>query len=131
MLKQQKLAQAIGRHSCDVCVELLDHTGTRGRPLRGLLDSGCSRTIIFRKFVKNRQLKRLGPKDHVTYSTYGGTVVSKAAAPVGLRLVEFSNSKRINYECRVDEINSAEDSPYDVIIGADLMSDIGIDLHFS
>ena len=57
--------------------------------------------------------------------------MSKASASVGLRLVEFSNSKKISYECRVDEVNSPADSPYDIIIGADLMSDIGIDLQFS
>ena len=67
----------------------------------------------------------------MTYSTYGGSVVSKSTALVGRQLVEFSNSKRIDYKVRVNEANSAGDSPYGIIIGADLMADVGIDLHFS
>ena len=49
----------------------------------------------------------------MTYSTCGGSVVSKSIASVGLHLVEFSNSKRIDYEVRVDKANSADDAPYD------------------
>ena len=110
MVKTKRLREELSqpRRFCDVCVEIIDDKG-RGKPLQGLLDSGCSRSIIFKKFLSSRRLKKLlGPKDYVTYSTYGGSVVSKSTASVGLRLVKFSNSKRIDYEVRVDEANSAD-----------------------
>ena len=91
-----------------MCVEIIEDKGW-GKPPRGLLHLGTSRSIVFKKSVSNRQLKKLGPKDHVTYSTYGCSVVSKSTALVSLRLVKFSNSKIFDYELRVDEVNSAKD----------------------
>ena len=84
--------------------------------LRGLLDSGCSKSIILRHFVSRRQLTNRD-KRSVTYNTYGGQFRTKSAASVGLKLIEFSNSKTIKWRFQVDEYHHHEEVPYDMIIG--------------
>ena len=113
----------------DVCVEVLDHEG-RGRMLRGLLDSGCSKSIILRRFVSRRQLTNRDQRS-VTYNTYGGKFRTKSSASVGLKLIEFSNSKTIKWKFQVDEYHHHEEVPYDISIGSDLMAQIGLDIKYS
>ena len=113
----------------DVCIEVLDCKG-RGRMLRGLLDSGCSKSIILRHFVDRGQLTNRERRS-VTYNTYGGKFRTKSAASVGLRLIEFSNSKTIKWEFQVDEYHHHEEVPYDMIIGSDLMAQLGLDIKYS
>ena len=113
----------------DVCMEVLDHKG-RGRMLWGLLDSGCSKSIILRHFVSRSQLMNRDQRT-VTYNTYGGKFRTKSAASVGLKLIEFSNSETINWKFQVDEYHHHEEVPYDIIIGSDLMTQLGLDIKYS
>ena len=105
----------------------------RGRMVRALFDSGCSRSIILKKFTCKSKRTKLEEKDQVHYETYGGHFTSTAVASVALKFIEFNKyrEKLINYNFQVDEYNRSKDSKYDMIIGADLMSDIGIDLLFT
>ena len=68
-------------------VEIIDDKG-RGKAIRGLLDSGCSRTIILKEFCSQQQ-----PGDKIIYQAYGGTVTCMATSIPELKLPEFSNSK--------------------------------------
>ena len=101
--------------------------------MRALFDSGCSRSIILKKFTCKSKRTKLEEKDQVHYETYGGHFTSTAVASVALKFIEFNKyrEKLINYNFQVDEYNRSKDSKYDMIIGADLMSDIGIDLLYS
>ena len=73
---------------------------------------------------------QLEEKDQIKYETYGGHFTSSAVASVFLKFIEFNKYKEklINYKFQVDENNRSKDSKYDMIIGTDLMSDVGIDL---
>ena len=66
----------------DVIVETVDTDG-RGLALRGLLDSGCSKTIILKKFATNINTNSKAVK----YQTYGGTMTSTATSNVEMRLI--------------------------------------------
>ena len=101
--------------------------------LRALLDSGCSKSIILKKFTCNSNRRRLDEKDHIKYETYGGYFTSASVASVAFKLIEFNTYKHklINYEVQVDETQRSKDSSYDMIIGSDIMSDLDIDLLFS
>ena len=57
-MKQKKT-----RTSTDVVVEILDEQG-RGRAIRGLLDSGCTRTIVIKEFCS-----RVEKGKKITYKT--------------------------------------------------------------
>ena len=94
----------------DIIVETVDTEG-RGLALRGLLDSGCSKTIVLKKFTTNLN------KDSkaVKYQTYGGQMTSKATSNVEMKLIEFSSSKTRTFLCQVNgEINATKAS-YDII----------------
>jgi len=112
------------RTSTDVVVEIIDHQG-KGRALRGLLDSGCTRTIILKEFCGRVEK---GPK--VTYETYGNEVSTSSYTDLQLKLTEFSHSKTINYNCMVDLINKSKNSSYDIILGTDFLSSMGMVLDF-
>ena len=88
--KNEQLGEELSQPMCfcDVCVEIIDGKQW-GRLLWRLLDSRCSKSIIFKKILSSKRIKKLGTKDYVKYSTYGGSVVSRSTALVGLYLVEL------------------------------------------
>jgi hypothetical protein len=47
------------------------------------------------------------------------------------RLPEFSLNKAITWSCQVDESTNQKFAQYDMIIGDDLMQELGIDLLYS
>ena len=44
------------------------------------------------------------------------------------KLVEFSDSKPVNFKCMVDTTTSGQ--PYDIILGMDFLAATGMDLNF-
>ena len=76
------------RQFAEAVVMVVDSEG-RGRMLRALFDSGCSKSIILKKFTESKQRTKLKPRDHIRYTTYGGTFNSTAKASVGLQFIEF------------------------------------------
>ena len=113
----------------DVCIEVVDSKG-KGQSIRGLLDSGCSRSIILKRYTDRKRLKDAG-KSAVTYKTYGGSFTTQYSASVGFRLIEFSNSKQIKWDFQVDSTQQSGNVQYDMIIGSDLMAQLGIDIAYS
>ena len=107
----------------DIIVETVDTEG-RGLALRGLLDSGCSKTIVLKKFTTNINTNSKAVK----YQTYGGTMTSTATSNVEMRLIEFSSSKSITFPCQVDGKTHADEAYYDIILGSDFMEALGIDI---
>ena len=95
-------------------------------PLRILLDSGTTATIIMAKHAK--YLKTT--KDHsVTWKTKAGTFTTKRRAKLFFTLPEFDTEKTIEWKAHVDD--SDYGGEYDMIIGTDLMATLGIDLKYS
>ena len=95
--------------------------------LRALFDSGCSRSIILKKFTESKRRTKLKPRDHIRYTTYGGTFNSTAKASVGLRFIEFEEKGKQTdeHEFSVDGLHYNHKPSYDVVIGSNLMWKIG------
>lgn len=111
-------------------VEIVGSDG-KTKMARGLFDSGCTKSIVLKKFTKGK-LGRLRKNQRTSYSVGGGgTFVSDSSTELELKFVEFSNSKRIEYQFQVDSTTSSKDSPHDIIIGNDLMHKLGVDICYS
>ena len=92
-----------------------------------MLDSGCGATLVNKKFVKNLKIK----KDKSTkWTTKAGSFNTSEKCNVTFTLPAFHEHREIHWNCYVDNSES-ENSRYDMIIGRDLMHEIGLDILFS
>ena len=115
--------------SPDIIVVMVDRNGNKV-PVRGLLDTGTSATIALRHFVAPG--KAGGYKGHPqTWSTLGGKFVTKRKARLDLQFAEFSRSKTVHATVHVDDTTNKDHALYDIIIGMDLMVELGIDISTS
>jgi hypothetical protein len=130
IVNKKKTIIASRRRYLEVCVQVVDSNG-RGRMLRALLDSGCSKSIILKQSTKKKQRTKLMGRDRLEYATYRGKFQSKSSASVGFKLIEFANKQRIDYKFQADELQSSKESRYDMIIVSDLLNEIGINIRYS
>ncbi len=98
--------------------------------LRTLLDSGTSATMLLRKHVEPGRISKY-KGNPVKWTTLGGVYTTKRKALMEFRLPEFSLNKTITWSCHVDETTDPKFAQYDMIIGDDLMQELGIDLLYS
>ena len=56
------------------------NTKGKGRMRHCLLDTGCSKSIVLKKFTYKKQRSKLNKKDTVRYTTYGGNFVATETA---------------------------------------------------
>ena len=92
----------------EVIVEIEDRKGDV-IPIKCLLNTGTSATIILRQFVAKGKAK--GYKGHETHwGTMGGIFVTKRKALLEFKLPEVSTNKHIKWICHVDDT----DKPFDV-----------------
>ena len=61
----------------------------------------------------------------------GGSFTTKRKALLEFKLPEFSTNKTIEWICHVDDSTDCVKSQYDIIIGTDLMTSLGLDISFS
>ena len=101
---------------------------TQGKPtpvnIRILFDSGGSGTVLNKKFAKKLRQDKCPT---VEWTTMAGKVSTSKKAKVQFSLPEFFEDRLI--EWRVHLADSLGN--YDMIIGRDILSELGIDLHFS
>jgi Retroviral aspartyl protease len=98
--------------------------------LRILLDTGASATIILKDAIRGLT----GPvlKEQPTkWTAVGGQFVTHLQREVKCTLPESSTSKVIQWICHEDSNTLRKNAQYDMIIGADLLSELGIELNFS
>ena len=88
-----------------------------------LLDSSCSDSIAISKYGKKNKQEVKTRK----FTTGSGTLKIKYEANIKFTLPEFSNFKIINWEFHVTDY---EDLGYDMILGRDIMTQLGINLSF-
>jgi hypothetical protein len=105
-------------------VELENRHGKRV-PIRCLLDTGTSSTLILREFVKKGRAKSHKHKQ-VKWSTIGGVFTTNRKALIDFKFPELSNNKSVTWICHVDDKTSPQHAAYDMIVGMDLMTEIGI-----
>ena len=95
--------------------------------MRILLDSGCGATLINQSLLGDLKTK----KDKKTkWTTKAGKFSTTKKCKVAFTLPAFHQHREIKWDCFVDE-SSPESSHYDMIIGRDLMHEIGMDIIFS
>ena len=120
------------RRFAEVLVSVVGKDG-KGRMVRALLDSGCSKSLILKEFTRRDERTELEREKRITYQTHGGDFVSSSTASVAFRLVEFENNHNITieHEFQVDEKHKSKRSKYDMIIGSDLLWQMGVDISYS
>jgi hypothetical protein len=93
---------------------------------RVLFDSGCSATMINKRFVKHW---KKAPIKTIKWSTKAGSFKTKQSCNIEFTLPAFHEHRKISCNAYVDESHK-EACHYDMIIGRDLMHSLGINLLF-
>jgi transposase InsO family protein len=99
-------------------------------PLRILLDTGSTATILLKHFVQPGTPK-VYKGQNTKWKTMGGNFVTRQQRQIQFRLTEFNTSKIVTWPCHIDETTPRKNAQYDMIIGTDLMTELGIDINFS
>ena len=95
--------------------------------MRVLLDSGCGATLVNKKFAN--QTKLIHDKK-TRWVTKAGKFNTTKKCEIEFTLPVFNEKKVITWNCYVDEEDNSN-SNYDMIIGRDILHELGIDLLFS
>ena len=111
-------------YSAETIVEIEDRYGNL-KPIRCLLDTGMSSTLIWRDFAKKGQAKSYKGQS-TSWTTMGGKFSTNHKALLEFKFTELSTDKKITWKCHVDDKTSQQHAAYDMIIGMDLMTEIGI-----
>jgi hypothetical protein len=94
-------------------------------PMRALLDTGTIATIILREFV-GKGRARTNTKKRTKWKTLGGTFTTNYKSLLDFKFPEISTSKVVTWQAHVDDKTSSKEAAYDMIMGMDLMTSIGI-----
>ena len=93
-----------------------------------LLDPGTSSSIISRKCVETQKIK-INKNYSGNWSTPAGGIKTNEKVSIKFALVEFSASKKIFWDFHVTR--PFHNLGYDMIIGRDLLDDLGFIIDFS
>jgi hypothetical protein len=116
--------QKVAHYSADMIVEIID-AKNNVVPIRALLDTGTSETIILKPFVAPNCPK--GYKGSpVTWKTLGGNFITHRRAKIQFAFPELSDKKTVTWVVHVDQHTNPKDALYDMIIGMDCMCELGI-----
>ena len=92
-----------------------------------LFDSGSSHSMILKDLVSHLSWKRL--RNPVGFESCNGAFDLTHKAEVMFSLPELHSHKVITWQCYIDDRDS-DDLGYDMIIGRDLMTILGIKIDF-
>jgi hypothetical protein len=112
------------QYTADIIVEIKNRVGTVV-PMRALLDTGTTATIILREFVGKKRA-RTNTKKITKWKTLGGTFITNYESLLDFKFPKLSTSKIMTWQAHVDDKNSSKEAAYDMIMGMDLMTSIGI-----
>ena len=112
----------------ELLVEAIEPTG-QIKPIRGLLDTGSSKSIVLRHVVKPHQV--LPRTNAVKWQTMAGTMTTNSLAQVDIRLPKLSKSKTVTWDCHIDDTTRPNRSPYDIILGIDFISIMTMTIDFA
>jgi hypothetical protein len=94
-------------------------------PMRALLDTGTTDTIILREFVgKGRASTNTNKR--TKWEKLGGTFTTNYESLLDFKFPELSTIKVVTWQAHVDDKTSSREVAYDIIMGMDLMTSIGI-----
>ena len=112
------------KYTAETVVEIEDRYG-KIVPIRCLVDTGTSDTIVLRQFVKRGRAKSYKGQS-TRWNTLGGQFTTKRKALIDFKLPELDPGKKVTWICHVDEHTSSDKALYDMIIGMDMMTQLGI-----
>ena len=112
------------QYTADIIVEIKNRDGTVV-PMRALLDTGTTATIILREFV-GKGRARTNTKKRTKWKTLGGTFTTNYESLLDFKFPEISTNKVVAWQAHVDDKTSSKEAAYDMIMGMDLMTSIGI-----
>jgi hypothetical protein len=93
--------------------------------MRALLDTCTTATIILREFV-GKGRNRKNTKKRTKWKKIGGTFTTNYESLLDFKFPELSTSKAVTWQAHVDDKASSKEAAYDMIMGMDLMTYIGI-----
>jgi len=97
--------------------------------LRALADSGASSSIILEAYASKKAIQT-DTNSQTTWSTMGGQFTTDKTGLVIFSLPEFNLKKQISWKFHLDDRNKSSNT-YDMIIGRDLLGELGIILNFN
>jgi Aspartyl protease len=97
--------------------------------LRALADTGASSSIILEAYTSKQSIKN-NHDNKTTWSTMGEQFVTDKTGLVTFSLPEFNLRKQISWIFHVDDCSESS-STYDMIIGGELLGELGIILNFN
>ena len=95
------------------------------QPVKILLDSGASASIVHQSYVRKIDLVR-NTSRKASWTTMAGTFRTIAIAHLELELPELNHTAVINAEFHV----TSQESTYDIILGRDLLRSLGLNFNF-
>jgi hypothetical protein len=112
------------QYTAEIIVEIKNRDGTVV-PMRALLDTGTTATIVLREFV-GRGRSRTNTKKRTKWKTLGGTFTTHYESLLDFKFPEISTSKVVTWQAHMDDKTSSKEAAYDMIMGMDFMTSIGI-----
>ena len=97
---------------------------------RVLIDSGASHTIFLHRFACDKFARRVYKSPETEWSTRGGVFTTTRKADVAFVLPELTSHRIIKAKVFVDTTTAPTDTDYDIIIGRDLLTQLGLILDF-
>jgi hypothetical protein len=94
-----------------------------------LADTGVSSSIIFEAYTSKQSIKN-NDDNNITWNTMGGQFITNKTERVYFLFPEFNLKKQISWVFHVDD-SSESSSTYDMIIGQNLLEELGIILNFN
>jgi hypothetical protein len=112
------------QYTADIIVEIKNREGTV-LPTRALLDTGTTATIILKELM-GKGRARTNTKKRKKWKTLGGTFTTNYESLLHFKFSELSTSKIVTWQAHVGHKTSSKEAAYDMVMGMDLMTSIGI-----
>jgi hypothetical protein len=114
------------QYTNDIIVEIKNRDGTVV-PMRALLDTDTTATIILREFV-GKGRAHTNKKKRTKWKKLGGTFTKNYESLLDFKFPEISTSKVVTWQAQVDDNTSSKEAAYHMIMGMDLMTN---DVHLT
>jgi hypothetical protein len=94
------------QYTAEIIAEIKNRDGTVV-PMRALLDTGTTATIILREFV-GKGRSRTNKKKRTKWKTLGGTFTKNYESLLDFKFPEISTSKVVTWQADVDDKTSSK-----------------------
>ena len=89
---------------------------------RNTVDTGTTKSIILRSLATLGQVQR--STELPRWTTMGGEFTTQHVVTLSFRIPDLSTSKMVQWDCHIDNKVQCEHSPYDLILGLDLINEL-------